>query len=225
MLMCYQNQKYTKTTHLSSRTFAMGIEDDSWPACNRVKHLSFTKSTFEQKGGTKKPGQNKRTNEEPRCLQVLLPPSPLFLCSAGDTFPGQCNHCPLWASKEMDVLPENCRALENSQLWFLTHPTVLEMNCKHSSRNYSALDAGIQVAPGTAWLSCCKAVISALNYGGTNCSRIQGDAVTKSVLLPFFAAQGASIKFYNIVDYFLYMFFFFFLLDEKAIVFSLATEM
>lgn len=30
-------------------------------------------------------------------------------------------------------------------------------------------------------------------------------AVTKSVLLPFSAAQGASIKFYSIVDYFLYM--------------------
>lgn len=51
MPMCYQNQKDTKTTHLSSRTFAMGIKDGSWPACNPVKHLSFTMSTFEQKRG------------------------------------------------------------------------------------------------------------------------------------------------------------------------------
>lgn len=108
--------------------------------------------------------------------------------------------------------------LENFQLWFLAQPAVLGKNCRHKSWNSPAL-----VPLEHSWLGGCKAVTSALNCGGTNCSKIQGDAVTKSVLLPFLAAQGASIKFYSIVNYFLYVLFF--LLDKKSIVFSLDTDM
>lgn len=91
-------------------------------------------------------------------------------------------------------------------LWFLAQTTVLE-------KNFNA-------APGTAhpWCRCgapgiplaqlSSAATSAWDHGGTNCSKIQGGAVTKPVLLPYFTeAQGASIKFYSIVDYFLYMLF------------------
>lgn len=154
-------------------------------------------------GGTKEPRQNKGTNEEPRCLLRVLPlPSPPCLCSAGDAFPRECHQCPWWSSKGMDMLPENCRrALENSQLWFLARPIVLERNFN------TALGTASPWAPleynGHSW-----AVTSALSHGGTDCSKIQGDAATKSALLPFFTAQGAYIKFYSIVDYFLYMPFF-----------------
>lgn len=86
MFMCYQNQKYSKTTHLSSRTFAMGIKDGSWPACNRVKHLSFT-STFEQKKEELKSPD--KTNEQMRSPDVYKSSHHLPLCATCAAFAQQ----------------------------------------------------------------------------------------------------------------------------------------
>lgn len=88
--------------------------------------------------------------------------------------------------------PRELQGPAEFQLWFLAQPTVLE-------KNFNA-------ALGTAqsWCRCGadgirlaqlgSAVTSAQDHGGTNCSKIQGDAVTKPVLLLYFTAQGASIK-------------------------------
>lgn len=148
--MCYQNQKYSKTTHLSSRTFAMGIKDGSWPACNRVKHLSVTMSTFEQKKEElKSPDKTKEQMKSPDVYKSSRHPPLHAACAAFaqqvTPLPGSATAVPfpLRASKETDVLPEIRRALENSQPRFLAQPTVSGMNRKHNSGSCSALDAAV----------------------------------------------------------------------------------
>lgn len=87
MSMCYRNQKYSKTTHLSSRTFAMGIKDGSRPACNRVKHLSVTMSTFEQKKEELKSPD--KTNEQMKSPDVYKSSRRPPLCAACAAFAQQ----------------------------------------------------------------------------------------------------------------------------------------
>lgn len=128
MFMCYWKWNYTKTTQLSLCIFARGIKNDIWPACNDVKHFSFTVSTSEKrKDKLKNPH---KIIKQPRCLQVLTSSSLLcHVCSVQSAvefvlmipFLNSVCLCPLdqcifRAFKEVEVFSENRRTLEFSQL-------------------------------------------------------------------------------------------------------------
>lgn len=60
--------------------------------------------------------------------------------------------------------------------------------------------AGMQLAPGTRTARLSPSIMMPLIAARSK--------VTKAVLLPFSAAQGAPVKFYSVVDYFHYIIFF-----------------